>query len=322
MRTKVVNNGLANRWYRAATVPLLVLFILLSVVLACNNGQNSKPADFEETLTSGQITLLTDNTVQPIVEDVLAVFHNVYNRANIIQKNSTENEIVRAMLSDSSSVAILPRLLTPEEEEFFKRRKIAPRITHFATDAIALITNNKATDTIMELEEVLKILRGEGSPKVKSIVFDNPNSSTVQYLLKEANVKTVPQGNVFSLKSNEEVIKFVHDNNGAVGIIGVNWLLQPPQELQKYVENITVLAVNNVKVDGSNKEYYKPSQSNIAMGKYPLTRKLYLLNYQGRQGLGMGFATYLSAREGQRIILKSGLLPTEIPTREVDVQTN
>jgi phosphate transport system substrate-binding protein len=308
--------------YRLSAIPLTLLALFLSVALACNKNKDAGQADVEETLTSGKLTLYTDNTVQPIIEDVLAVFHNVYGRAAIAQVNSTENEIVRALLTDSAAVVVLPRLLTKEEEAFFKRKNILPRITHFATDAIALVGNNKATDTIVELEEVIKILRGETSSKIKSIVFDNPNSSTVQYLLKMANVKAVSTANVFSLKSNEEVIKYVHDNNGAVGIIGVNWLLQPPQDLKKYADNITVLAVDNVKFKDGDKKYYKPTQSNIATGAYPLTRKLYLLNYQGRQGLGMGFATYLSAREGQRIILKSGLLPTEIPTREVDVQTD
>ena len=318
---KNYNRGkLISRQYRLSLLPVLVLVLFLCVVLACNKNQDTKPADIEETLTSGELTVLVDNTAQPIVEDVLAVFHSVYNRANIIQVNKTENEIVRALIQDSATVAVLPRQLTPQEEEHFKRMKVTPRITHFATDAIALISNRKAADTIIELEEVLKVLRGESSARIKSLVFDNPNSSTVQYLLKLADVKAVPAKNVYSLKSNEEVIKYVHDNAGAIGIVGVNWLLQPPQSLTKYVENITVLAVDNVKVKTSAKKFYKPSQSNIAAGLYPLTRKLYLLNYQGRQGLGMGFATYLNAREGQRIILKSGLLPTDIPTREVDVQ--
>jgi len=312
---KHISKRVVNRLYKVAAFPLMVFAFFLSVVLACNKSKDAHPTDVEETLTSGKLTIYTDNTVQPIIEDVLAVFHNVYGRASITQLNSTENEIVRHMLTDSATVVVLPRLLTTEEEEFFKRKNILPRVTHFATDAIALVSNNKTTDTIVELEEVMNILRGQTSSKIKSIVFDNPNSSTVQYLLKMANVKTVPTANVFSLKSNEEVIRYVHDNNGAVGIIGVNWLLQPPQELQKYVDNITVLAVDNVKFKDDDKRYYKPTQSNIATGAYPLTRKLYLLNYQGRQGLGMGFATYLSAREGQRIILKSGLLPTEIPTR-------
>lgn len=313
-------NSWVNWQYWRASVPVLFLMMFLGFVVSCNKNQDTKPEDIEETLTSGKITVLVDNTVQPVIEDVLAVFHNVYGRAEIVQVNKTENEIVRALLKDSATVAVLPRQLTPEEEEYFKRKNITARTSHFATDAIALITNKQATDTIIELEEVLKVLRGETSSSIKSLVFDNPNSSTVQYLMNLAGTKNIPANNVYALKSNEEVIKFVHDNKGAIGIIGVNWLLQPPQELTNFVDNITVLAVDNVKIDKEQKKYYKPSQTNIATGSYPLTRKLYLLNYQGRQGLGMGFATYLTAREGQRILLKSGLLPVEIPTREINVQ--
>jgi phosphate transport system substrate-binding protein len=89
--------------------------------------------------------------------------------------------------------------------------------------------------------------------------------------------------------------------------------------MTKYVSGITVLAVDNVKIDNGVKKYYMPTQSNIATGSYPLTRKLYVLNYSNRDGLGMGFATYIGAFEGQRIVLKSGLLPVEMPSREVNI---
>lgn len=294
--------------------------VSLGVMVSCKDKTAEEGGKVEETLTSGSITLYTDATVQPIVEDVLAVFHNVYDRAHIKQVNMTEQEIVKAMLEDSAQVAVLPRMLTKGEEAHFNNKKIKPRITEFAVDAVALITNKKAADTIMNLEEVLNVLRGTPSGKIKSLVFDNAGSSTVQYLLQQAGVKTVPSTGVYALKSNEEVIKFVHDNNGAIGIIGVNWLVQAPPSLTQYIDNITVLGVDNVKANKGEKKYYKPNQTNIATDSYPLTRKLYVLNYQGKLGLGMGFATYISSREGQRIILKSGLLPINIPTREIEVR--
>ena len=48
-------------------------------------------------------------------------------------------------------------------------------------------------------------------------------------------------------------------------------------------------------------------------------KKIYLLNYQGRTGLGMGFASFVKSEVGQRIILKSGLAPVKIPTREIRI---
>ena len=55
-------------------------------------------------------------------------------------------------------------------------------------------------------------------------------------------------------------------------------------------------------------------------GLYPLKRPIYLLNYQGKNGLGMGFASFVAGDIGQRIILKSGLLPVRIPSRELNVR--
>lgn len=298
-----------------------IFFISVLAVAAffsCKTDKKGKQ-EITETLTAGKTTIMVDNTIQPVAEDVIAVFHSVYDRAHITQVNATETDLVNALLKDSVSVVVMPRLLTEEESTYFKQRAIEPHITQFASDAIAFITNKTAKDTVVNLEEVLNVLKGQSSDKVHKLIFDNPNSSTVQYLLKLAGVKKVPTQNVYSLKTNDEVIRYVHDTPGAIGIVGVNWLSQPTQKMAKYVSDITVLAVDNVKIDKGAKKYYRPTQSNIATGSYPLTRKLYVLNYSNRDGLGMGFATYIGAFEGQRIILKSGLLPVEMPSREVNV---
>lgn len=297
-------------------IALAGIFFLIS----CRNDKKAEDKPVEETLTSGSIVLLTDNTLQPIVDDVLTIFHSVYDRANIKQVNKDEAEIINLLLKDSAAVAVLPRKLTAEEENHFLKRKITPRISQFGFDAVALITNKQSTDTIINLEDIYNILRGNESSLKSKLVFDNPSSSTVQYLLAKAGVTKVPERNIYSLQSTGEVVKYVHDNKDVVGIIGLNWLLQPPASLSGYVENIKVMGVKNVKAEGNSDKYYKPSQRNLGLGLYPLTRSLYVLNYQGKNGLGMGFATYIRGTEGQRIILKSGLLPVMIPTREIAVR--
>ena len=67
-------------------------------------------------------------------------------------------------------------------------------------------------------------------------------------------------------------------------------------------------------------EYYKPSQTNLAEGFYPLIRKIYMLNYEGGRGLGTGFATFVAGDVGQKIVLKSGLAPVRLELREVKVR--
>jgi phosphate transport system substrate-binding protein len=290
------------------------------ILFSCNQEKDAKGNVISaETMTSGTITMMVDESVQPIIEDVLAVFLKVYGKAHINQVNSTENEIVNALLKDAVTTVIMARPLTKEEETHFTKTGVTPEVTHFATDALAVIAAGKPADSTITVDELYKVLRGESVSGVNKLVLDNPNSGTVHYLMQQAGVKELPVKNIVYQKNSAEVIKFVSNNAGTIGVVGVNWLLQPTPDVEKSVENLTVFGVQNVKVNKPD-NYFTPTQSNIAEGFYPLTRKLYVLNYQGKKGLGIGFANYIRATQGQRIILKSGLLPQEIPTRQLEVR--
>jgi phosphate transport system substrate-binding protein len=76
----------------------------------------------------------------------------------------------------------------------------------------------------------------------------------------------------------------------------------------------------NVLIKGLNNIAILPSQNNIAEGTYPLARDLYIINCQGYSGLGMGFASFVAGDIGQRIILKSGLLPVRMPGRNIIIK--
>jgi phosphate transport system substrate-binding protein len=312
---------LKNKKYKYIVGGLLSLGIVGGVLLSCHKTDKDGNVIVPETMTSGKITMLVDESVAQVVDDVLDVFHHTYANAHITQVNVTENEIVKALLTDSVKTAVLCRPLTEKEENHFRNKGVTPEVTFIATDALAVITAGKPADSTLTVEEIIRVIKGQPSQKIKRLVLDNPNSGTVQYLLREAGVDKLPVNNVVYQKNSVEVITFVNNNPGSIGIVGVNWLLQPTPQLEKIVENLTVLGLDNVKIDKGVKKFYTPTQSNIGAGFYPLTRKIYVLNYQGYKGLGIGFANYSRADKGQRIILKSGLLPMELPTREIQVNT-
>ena len=89
--------------------------------------------------------------------------------------------------------------------------------------------------------------------------------------------------------------------------------MQPSQNMQLYIGNIQVLSVKGTDSD----RYIAPTQNNLAEGTYPLARDLFIINTQGKAGLGMGFASFIAGERGQRIILKSGLLPARMPGRNL-----
>ncbi|HEY4196845.1 MAG TPA: phosphate ABC transporter substrate-binding protein, partial [Mucilaginibacter sp.] len=63
--------------------------------------------------------------------------------------------------------------------------------------------------------------------------------------------------------------------------------------------------------------YFRPSQTTLYLKQYPLLRYLYVINCTGRDGLGSGFEHFIESDKGQRIILRSGLLPIAIPERNI-----
>lgn len=287
------------------------LLLILLFVFSCQKKSDNKI----DSILEGKATLYVDESILPIVEDEEAVFESQY-EAKLHLVPQSENEVLNSMLNDTAKMAVLTRELTAQELKVFQNKKITPKITRFATDAVAFIKNKTANDTLIVLQDVIDFLQGKAVPNIKGLVFDNPNSSTVRYMSQISGVTITNQKNIFSFKTNEEVIKYVADNDGMVGVIGMNWIFQPPLALQEAVDKVNVLGVKD---KGSN-EYVYPSQDNLAQGKYPLARHLYIVNCQGYAGLGMGFTSFLTSERGQRIILKSGLVPERIPSREIVIK--
>ncbi|MDD5149646.1 MAG: substrate-binding domain-containing protein [Flavobacterium sp.] len=293
---------------------VFILFFIGFLFVMCN--QKDKKDVNKESILKGSATILVDETLAPIMEDQVAVFESKYD-AKIKIVSKSESEIINSLFAEKSGIAVLTRNLTPEENKIFSQKKITPKITKFATDAVVFISNKSNKDTLIELKGVIEFMQGKPSAKIKGIVFDNPNSSTVRYMNTLAGIKSIPEHGVFSFKTNNEVIKFVVQNEGMIGVVGLNWLSQPMPDMQDFVDGVNVLSVKDL----TSSNYYDPSQNNIAEGKYPLARDLYIINGQGYSGLGMGFASFVAGDIGQRIILKSGLLPTKIPGRKINVRT-
>jgi phosphate transport system substrate-binding protein len=290
------------------------LVLVLFVFLFFNCKKDDNKAVNEETILKGKVTIYVDETITPIVEDQVMVFEGTYDaKLNLVSKS--ESEILNSLFDKSAGIAVIARNLTKKELNVFEQRKILPKITKFAIDGIAFVSNKSSNDTLIALKDVIGFMKGERSSKIKGLVFDNPNSSTVSYMNNLAGLIGLPEKDVYTFKTNNEVLKFVSENNGMIGVVGVNWLSQPNASMESVIKNTNILSVKGLDKEG----YYPPSQNNFAEGTYPLLRDLYIVNCQGYSGLGMGFASFVAGDIGQRIVLKSGLLPYKIPTRNLNI---
>jgi phosphate transport system substrate-binding protein len=294
---------------------LFYLFLInVGVFLSSCDFLKGKLSEGDENYTYGEAFVLADESIFPVVDDEHQVFLETYKRAKINMLYKPLKQVIQLFVEDSVSVAILPRLLKPEEKAYFDQRKITIRATKFAIDGIGLITGKNNPDSLITQEELIHLLSGKSNNK-RVLVFDNPQSSIVEYLMELANVKELPKDLAYSLQSSQEVISYVKDNPNSIGIISVSWIKRAPADMQDDIKQVKFVAVKS-----GNGNYELPSQSNLKTKTYPLTRDLYLIDGQGKAGLGTGFAAFMASDIGQRIILKSGLAPDSLPSRQIIIR--
>jgi phosphate transport system substrate-binding protein len=292
-------------------------FCGLAAVLAfatCRQ-QPSPRAKGEDTFITGKAQFLADDSFKPILEQEAYVFKALYPEAKPELLYKSENDVLRLFLNDSIRVAIMSRELKPNELRVLKSRNLEPQVNRFAIDAIVLIVNQQSADTLITVNQIKQMLNGKIKTE-KNIVFDNPNSSLVRYL-KDFSGNELKQSNVYALKSNKDVITYVSQHPNSIGIVGFSWLDDPDKDYADAVNKVKIVGVRDENNDKAPTEYFKPSQETLALKQYPLSRGLYILDSSGKIGLAAGFAAFLKSDKGQRIILKSGLLPDSIPQREM-----
>lgn len=284
----------------------------LSLLASCKKETKDKSAEVIETYAKGSTEMYVETSVYPIVEDLNMVFKSQYTDADIQLKMLPQNEILSAINKDSNRLAVLPKTFTSKELDRFKGR-VVPKITPIAKDAVLFITQKGSTDSLINYTDVLAIVNGTKKTD-KVFVLHDANSAIVSSMMKDANVKEVSK-NVYYVKTVDEIVSYLASNNNAVGIVGINWMLQPDEKIKTAVKGLRSMLVYN----DSLKKYIAPSQSSIADNSYPLIRTINIFDVQGKTGLGTGFASFAASDRGQRIILKSGLMPITMPKREINI---
>ena len=323
---KFILNTLQNNKMRINKV-IIILGVCLSGIWGCN----SQPGQtYTDTPTYGEISIVSDETLLPVCDYEIQVFQGLYTYAKIKPIYLPEREAFKLLLSDSVRFILSTRKLLKAEEDFFASKNFYPRQREIAKDALAIIVNPDNKDTIISVETIKDILTGkikqwkEVNKKSKlqniQVVFDNQKSSTVRYVV-DTITKGVPLTTGLSaMDYNKDVINYVAKNNNAIGIIGVNWVSDRTDSTNlSFLKKIRVAWISKEKI-ATYKNSYKPFQAYVALKQYPLTRSIYAITTEPRQGLASGFAAFLASQRGQLIILKSGILPATQPVNIRSVQ--
>jgi phosphate transport system substrate-binding protein len=306
----------------------LGLFTLFAFLLYSCDGNPSKLA---ETPTRGNIRICCDESFELIMNAEVNTFQSLYPDAKINSLYKPEAEVVEDFLNDSIRTIIITRKLTKDEEAILSRTQNIARTTKFAHDGVCFIINRENTDSNLRYDQIEAIFKGKLTnwsqidPKSKLgdllVVFDNAKSSNFAYVQDTFMKGAKPPSYCFAVKSNAEVLAYVKNKKNAIGVIGVNWVSDKDDTIShNFLSDIRVMAIGSPGDTLGAGEFRKPYQGYIADGSYPLIRDVYVICRESFAGLGSGFASFVAGDVGQRIILKSGLVPATMPLRLVHVK--
>ena len=291
------------------------------IVSGCEEKKLDSPSQ-------GEITVTADESYQPLTEEITNTYQLLYPRTKFNLVFKPEREAINLMLEDKARICIVSRKLTANEQRGLDQRKIVGSATRIATDGVALIINRSNTDSLMTMNELRDIftkkstrwsqLSGGNQPGAITLVFDNPNSSNLDYMLTKFGVKELTGLRIFTTGSNRSVIDYVRQHPDAIGFIGVNWISDGDGPLSAELsKDIRVVGLSEQDAPRSRADYYQPFQQSLGLKDYPLRRDVYILSREAHPGLGGGLTNYLIRDAGSLIIEKLGLWPQVPYNREV-----
>ena len=300
----------------------------LGLMLALNACTNKKALDSP---SSGTITIAADESFQPLVKQLTEAYSGIYPNTHFNVVYKPEREAIAMLLSDSARLAFTTRPLSKTEQAVLDKAKIVGDSDRIATDGVALITGKANQDSLITMAELQGIFSGQISQwqQLRNatingqiiLVFDNSNSSNLDFVLRTFKVTDLSKLRIFTTKSNREVVEYVRKTPTALGFIGVNWISDGDEALSAELsKDLRVLGVSEKINPASIKEYYQPFQRNLGLETYPLRRPVYILSREAHPGLGGGLVNYIARDAGSLLIEKLGLWPVKPYNREVYIK--
>lgn len=293
-----------------------IFFVMIFACWGCQKGQ-------ETSTTKGTATVECDESVWPVMQAQGESFAGSYPEARVRLRSVEAREAIANFINDSVRVIVSARPFNKEEQDVIASAKIDLQEFKVALEAIAVIANKENPTTELRLTELDSIFSGAltrwpGRQKRTTIelVISGINSST-----NEVFRDSVLRGKAFAaaatpFSSSQRLLDYVRKVPNAIGIAGISWL-------RGHEGEVSILGLGNP--DGRPDttqpvgKFYRPHQAYIYKKYYPLVRTVYMYTREVQRDVGLGFISYVSSAEGQKVFLNNGLVPVTMPVRIVNL---
>jgi phosphate transport system substrate-binding protein len=256
----------------------------------------------KETTTKGNLAVYVDESLYNVVTASVDTFMRLYPDAKITVQSLQAKEGIAKVLNNEAEIFVSGRNLNKEEKDFVSVNSIEMKTLKYCYDGVALIHSDDLNLTNVSYDSLMSFLTGRSSPKV---FLPSNNSSTYEYLKTEI----IRSGDPYFTELVEKEIDIVQNidkEKSSIGFIGVNCL---------YKMNVLKSRLGAKSQGGQSNVYYEAHPGFLVQSLYPMTRQCVIFLREINNGLASGFATFLTATEGQKIVLEQRLGPATVPVR-------
>ncbi|MCS6808820.1 MAG: substrate-binding domain-containing protein [Candidatus Kapabacteria bacterium] len=265
-----------------------------------------------ETATTGEATILCDESIIERLKPACAYFDSSYNEAHVQVLPVSAREAMIQLFAAKARGVIVSRPYLADEDSILRANKLPPHATIIiATDALVFyVQRDFPLDTISlaQLKQIFTdknaTLRSMFAQLKTEPVFVCPDAYSSEYgnLMLLLTKNTAPQARMLLVKNADSARSIVAQNPYAIGI-GYLWHHAGDKQFK----------LLKIGFHDSAGTYISPKpvhQAYVVMGKYPFPIHIRGLLLEDRRNLPWGFMTFLrNDIRTKQYFLKSGIVP-------------
>ena len=304
------------------------ILIVTAVVLAATALASAQTAKVDESISgyekasgvSGSLNSIGSDTLNNLMTLWAEGFRREYPNVKIQIEGKGSSTAPPALIEGTAQLGPMSRKMKSSEiDEFEAEFGYKPTPVRVAIDALAVYVNKDNPLEKMTIAEVDAVfsknrncghstsietwgqagLGGDWASKPISLYGRNSASGTYGYFKKNALCKGNYRDSVKEQPGSASVVQGVSEDLAGIGYSGIGY------------KTSSVKTVSLAKKQGE--PYYSTDVDNVASGKYPLSRFLYVyVNKKPNTPLDpltREFLRYVLSQEGQEIVVKDGYLP-------------
>ncbi|SMC43216.1 phosphate transport system substrate-binding protein [Moheibacter sediminis] len=261
------------------------------------------------------MTIWVDPANKNLIEALTDVYVMKFPEVKFKFVYEPENIILQNLINSKATAAFINKPLSDQQTKYiYQQTTIEPRSTLLAYDAVIFIAGKESSIESVSIDDLKNSLLANDN----RFVFDDGNSGNFNTVTNILKIEIQQGQKVRALENSQQVIEFVTQSTGTVGIIGMNVISEKDNpEVKEILSKIKVLPIK----DSAN-VLREPTVENILEFNYPFFKGVYFIVSEPGFGIGSGFSRFAGSQQGQLIVGREGLQPNFLYDRQVKINNN